>query len=220
MGSIAVKTLTVYQSASKSLIYAINDLLDLARLETNKDLLKVETFDIAAIINDLGLVLRQDAERKGLDFQITQSENFPKKVNGDERKLRTAVTNIATNGIKYTQTGFVRLSLMAYYQPNNRCIVEIITEDSGNSPLERYRGPSDQEIIGIGMSEKEVNTLFEEFENVENIEQEAKIAAAIENAEESVDSDAKAIALPGKQKMLGLGLAVVARCVAFPVFTL
>src|SRR5690606_5573607 len=139
-----------------------NDLLDLTRLEEGHDLVKEEDFDISGTINELASLLKEDASRKGLSFEVVVHPGFPKFVKGDQSKVRRAVANVAANAIQYTEKGGVRLELI----PNYCCAGEQSHDDQG--------ARVDVQIViqdtGIGMSEAEVDVLFQEFENVEALE--------------------------------------------------
>lgn len=57
-------------SASKSLIYVINDLLDLTKIEEGQDLIKDEVFDLPETIREATDSFKGDAKRKGLDYKV------------------------------------------------------------------------------------------------------------------------------------------------------
>ena len=59
-------------SASKSLIYVINDLLDLTNTEEGQALIKDEVFDLLATIREATDSFKGDAKRKGLAYEIVE----------------------------------------------------------------------------------------------------------------------------------------------------
>lgn len=96
-------------SASKSLIYVINDLLDLTKTEEGRDLIKDEVFDLQATIREAAETFSGDAKRKGLQFEINLQPGLPQLVHGDQRRIRQAISNIVANALQHTTTGWVHV---------------------------------------------------------------------------------------------------------------
>lgn len=180
-------------SASKSLIYVINDLLDLTKTEEGQQVIKDETFDLPLTIRDAVDSFRNDAKRKGIDYDFVEHPGVPQHVHGDSRRIRQAVTNILGNAFQYTTKGFVRVQLLLAEQQNRRAFVEFVVEDSG-----------------CGMSDDQLDSIFRELEEV---------SSTVDDELFSADQVSKTHALPEsgqdpqKRRVLGLGLAVVGRIV-------
>ncbi|RAL67236.1 hypothetical protein DID88_008007 [Monilinia fructigena] len=104
-------------SASKSLIYVINDLLDLTKTEEGMDLVKDEIFDLPAAIREATDLFNGDVKRKF--------------VHGDQRRVRQAVANITANAVQNTSRGFVHVDVWLQEIINNKVNIEIVVEDSG-----------------------------------------------------------------------------------------
>jgi hypothetical protein len=171
-------------SASKSLIYVINDLLDLTKTEEGQDLIKDEAFILPATIREAADAFRGDAQRKGLDYQVIEHPGFPQEVYGDHRRVRQAVANIIANAVEKTPSGFVRIEMWLQGQVEDRATVEIVITDSG-----------------VGISNARLDELFRELEQVTGDGQDIQLMG-------SAQSDA---AQAPKNSTLGLGLAMVAR---------
>ncbi|KLO05580.1 hypothetical protein SCHPADRAFT_946794 [Schizopora paradoxa] len=201
-GSLDIETrenLRLSHSASKSLLFTINDLLvrmldfrlvsgllgdvdklimqDLTRLEIGNETSFNEPFDLHVAIADAVLLYRNEATRRNIAFNLDVSES-PRMVIGDAKKIRTVVSNLTANAVKYTEKGSVTVSCQKFQEPrglrNSREVaVEIVVADTG-----------------CGIEPSELESIFREFEQVES----------------SLRTNASG---PG----LGLGLAVVARIV-------
>jgi signal transduction histidine kinase len=100
-GPVAVDTI---RSAGQDLLATVNDVLDLAKTETNALDLVLEPVDLAAVVEDLGATARTLAAAADLTFDlwITGERHV---VQGDARRLRQLVRNLIDNAIKYTPPG-------------------------------------------------------------------------------------------------------------------
>ncbi len=106
----AVKTI---QQSGDHLLTLIDDILDLAKIETGKMDLHKTAFNLPQFLKDVGNIVRVRAERKGITFlfETAPSTNgqLPVFVQGDEKRLRQVLINLLGNAIKFTDTGTVTL---------------------------------------------------------------------------------------------------------------
>ncbi|CCL99470.1 uncharacterized protein FIBRA_01488 [Fibroporia radiculosa] len=157
-GSLDTETrenLSQSHAASKSLLFTINDLLDLTRLESGNETSFNEVFNLHRAIEDATLLYRNEAMRRGLGFKLDVS-NCPKLVVGDSRKIRTVVANLAANALKYTDQGSISVQCHAFEEPiglrnSDTIAVEIVVSDTG-----------------YGIPSEKLECIFREFEQVES----------------------------------------------------
>jgi light-regulated signal transduction histidine kinase (bacteriophytochrome) len=179
-------------SASKSLIYVINDLLDLTNTEKGQNLIKDEVFDLPATFKEAADMFDAEAKRKRISYNVTMYPGVPKSVLGDQRRVRQVMVNIISNAIENTTAGAVTVEIwrdpIQAEQPGN-VDVEIAVHDTGS-----------------GMSQATVDALFQDLEQVSSED---------DNYYYEQDNAGKSAAvMEGDQKrVLGLGLALVARIV-------
>ena len=96
-GSIDSETrenLAKSHSASKSLIYVINDLLDLTNTEAGNNLIVEDLFDLPATIREVTNMFAGDAKRKEIEYEVAELPGVPTFVLGDQRRVRQAVSNV------------------------------------------------------------------------------------------------------------------------------
>jgi len=173
-------------SASKSLIYVINDLLDLTKTEEGQELIKDEVFDLPATVREATDSFIGDAKRKGLEYEVIEHPGLPQLVHGDQRRVRQAVSNITANAMQHTTSGWIHVELWLQDITDNKATVEIVVQDSGS-----------------GMSDEKLDALFRDLEQV---------TTADNNFDEPDESRSQLT--DGKEtRTLGLGLAMVARIV-------
>lgn len=172
-------------SASKSLIYVINDLLDLTKTEEGRELIKDEIMDLPACLLEATDPFKVDAKRKGISYEVIQHPGIPQHVHGDYRRIRQAIANITANAVQSTSVGSVKVECFVVEVHESRVRVEIVVHDTG-----------------CGMSNAQLDNLFQDLEQVSS----ADLGGEPEAMEVPFDKTEEG-------RILGLGLAVVARIV-------
>ncbi|KAJ5189532.1 CheY-like superfamily [Penicillium cf. griseofulvum] len=175
-------------SASKSLVYIINDLLDLTNAENGQQLIKDEVFDLTETLMEATDIFWEEARQKNLNLQVIQHAALP-PVLGDQRRVRQVITNLISNAIQHTSTGAATIEscvVPEVLEPDHIC-VEVAIHDTGS-----------------GMSQETVETLFCELEQVSS-----KGYMQNPNSYEGASSGP----VFETENVLGLGLALVARIV-------
>lgn len=181
------ENLSKSHSASKSLIYVINDLLDLTKTEEGHNLVKDEIFDLPATIREAAEMFAGDAKRKQLEYDVIENPGVPQFVVGDQRRVRQAISNVTANAIQHTPSGAVKIELWLAERAETRVEVDIVVQDTG-----------------VGMSAAKLDYLFRDLEQVQSETEEI--------LQEQIESDAISERSQGR-KTLGLGLALVARII-------
>ncbi|KAI9847505.1 MAG: Light-sensor Protein kinase [Sclerophora amabilis] len=177
-------------SASKSLIYVINDLLDLTKTEEGGDLIKDEAFDLPSTVREAADTFAGDAKRKQIDFDVIVNPHLPRIVIGDQRRVRQAVSNVMANAIQHTSAGGIRIELWLANKVENSVDVDIVIQDTGS-----------------GMSPRKLDALFRDLEQVQTEGYDLLQEGTHEGQKQLVEGeDTKE-----EKRTLGLGLAVVAR---------
>ena len=176
-------------SASKSLIYVINDLLDLTKTEEGHNLIKDEVFDLPATVKAATDSFTGDAKRKNIEYEVVEMPGVPQFVMGDQRRIRQAITNLTANAIQHTSSGAVKVETWLSNREGDRAEIDIVVQDTG-----------------VGMSSTKLDSLFRDLEQVQT--------ESDEGLQEKLGTNPKAIKGDAQnQRMLGLGLALVARIV-------
>ena len=176
-------------SASKSLIYVINDLLDLTKTEEGHNLIKDEVFDLPATVKAATDSFTGDAKRKNIEYEVVEMPGVPQFVMGDQRRIRQAITNLTANAIQHTSSGAVKVETWLSNREGDRAEIDIVIQDTG-----------------VGMSSAKLDSLFRDLEQVQT--------ESDEGLQEKLGTNPKAIKGDAQnQRMLGLGLALVARIV-------
>ncbi|RHZ53404.1 hypothetical protein CDV55_101496 [Aspergillus turcosus] len=185
------ESLSRSHSASKSLIYIINDLLDLTNAENGISLIKDENFDLVETIHEASRIFCEEARQKGVELHVVQYSDIP-PVLGDQRRVRQVITNLISNAVQHTSssgTVTVESCLLPDYTETGKLGIEVAIHDTGT-----------------GMSQNDIEALFCELEQVSNKDYiRSRSPRRRDNAITSESS--------GSRNILGLGLALVARIV-------
>ena len=97
-------------SSGDHLLGLINDVLDLARIESGRVEVQEADFDLVSLVLGLGRMFELRCQQQGLEWHI-DCPTQPTWVRGDENKLRQILINLLGNAVKFTQEGQVRLEV-------------------------------------------------------------------------------------------------------------
>lgn len=135
--------------ASEHIRKLINDLLDLARLESGKLTIEQLPFNLKTLIDDIVEGFRPQALAKNIDLQL-QSNISPLEIyKNDPVRITQILGNLISNAIKFTEEGLVLVKVTA----------SIFSEKIDQVKM-------DVIDTGIGISEEHVQLIFEEFARV------------------------------------------------------
>jgi len=104
------RQLTTVRSSARHLLSLINDVLDVAKVESGRFTLKLEPTSCNSVVEEVATTLRQSAEKKGLAFEVRLPEQDV-IIPADRRTLSQIVINLVNNAIKYTDFGNVVVSV-------------------------------------------------------------------------------------------------------------
>lgn len=131
---------------SDTLLNLVNDLLDLAKIESGKQRLNIDDFDIASVLQNAVRLQEKVAISKGLQLVFQHSlPQVPFVITGDEPKITQVINNLLSNAIKFTpKGGSVDLSLSSLSDTQ----ICIVVKDTG-----------------IGIPSEHLPKVFEKFGN-------------------------------------------------------
>jgi two-component system, sensor histidine kinase RpfC len=141
----------VMQASARSLLTLIEDVLDIAKIESGKLKLKTAEFGLAELMRSVQLMLQPTAVNKGLRFEISVGEAVPDNLSGDVDHLRQILVNLVSNAVKFTEQG------------------EVIVEVSLRSPMVDNRVPLRFSVrdTGVGIPLEAQGRIFHAFEQAD-----------------------------------------------------
>lgn len=139
--------------ASKHLLGLINEVLDMARIESGKVTLTEDAFNLSALVDNLYSLFKQELENHHHSFEIHIQNITHEYVYGDSLRLQQIFSNLISNSIKYTPDG-------------GKITFTIEEKENHNSNLALYEFSIEDN--GIGMSEEFQKIMFEPFTREED----------------------------------------------------
>ena len=99
------------KSASESLLGLVNDILDLSKAESGKMNLVERDYEPAELLRPVIVMIGVRSKEKGLEFKTDIDTHLPRKLFGDDGKIKQVLLNLLTNAVKYTEKGGFTLSV-------------------------------------------------------------------------------------------------------------
>lgn len=118
-------------NAGDMLLYLVNDILDMAQLETGKMKIIPAEYETRQFFINLVDMLQLRIKNKGLDFFIDIDNKIPSVLYGDEKRLTQVMINILTNAAKYTSEGSVILTARGEWEDKENFKLVISVADTG-----------------------------------------------------------------------------------------
>lgn len=117
--------------ATQQLLAIINDLLDLARIESDRMTLEPLDFDLMAVLRETLAGIADKAAAKRLALRL-EAEGMPLLVRGDPVRLGQILGNFASNALKFTERGHIVLRAMRQAVVGDRWHLRFELEDTGS----------------------------------------------------------------------------------------
>ncbi|MEL7232561.1 MAG: ATP-binding protein, partial [Pseudomonadota bacterium] len=120
----------VINSSATALLNIINDILDYSKIEAGALEIDPMPFDLRDCIADVTGLLSVNAQSKNLELIIDYPENLPRHFIGDVGRMRQILTNLVGNAIKFTESGYVRITVKVH-RKDNVAVISLAVEDTG-----------------------------------------------------------------------------------------
>jgi signal transduction histidine kinase/CheY-like chemotaxis protein len=129
--------------SSENLLYILNDILDLSKIEAGKFTVEHKVFDFQKMLSSVLGTAQVKADEKALELVVNVAEPFPSMVIGDSVRCSQILSNLLSNAIKFTDSGFVEVSIQ---RSESEDVVMFHVRDTG-----------------IGISKEQQDKLFSTF---------------------------------------------------------
>ena len=179
---------SIHRSGS-ALLALINDILDLSKIESGKMELQYSAISLSSLCNELNILFSQDIDNRGLVFEIVVNENIPQFIVCDESRLRQVFINLLANAVKFTKSGFVKLTVTCQFpEGSSRSRVNLIftVSDSGIGvpadqqdkifvPFEQVKWQKESEYGGTGLGLAITRRIIEQMQGTISVESEVGV---------------------------------------------
>ncbi|MDD1622796.1 MAG: PhnD/SsuA/transferrin family substrate-binding protein [Methylococcaceae bacterium] len=123
------ENLDIINRSGEHLLKVINDVLEIAKIESGRLQLDIAPFDLGNLMRDVGELMLLRAQQKGLWLKSEQAPEVPRYIKGDEARLRQILLNLVGNAVKFTERGGVTIRL--HLKRGTRRELSIEVEDTG-----------------------------------------------------------------------------------------
>jgi signal transduction histidine kinase/CheY-like chemotaxis protein len=124
----------------------VDDLLDFSRAESGRIELEDEPFDVAKLLDDVSVLFREQARKRGVALETFVDPTLPRLIRGDATRVKQVVQNLVSNALRFTSEGSVRIECAP--------------------PLGRERAPMMQFSVhdtGKGIAPEAIDRIFDAF---------------------------------------------------------
>ncbi|WP_075681518.1 response regulator [Roseburia sp. 831b] len=170
------------KKAGASLLSIVNDILLYSRIETGKLILLREAYSFRELMEELAQLTVVQLKQKQVQFSLNYRTECPKELVGDSLRVREMLQNILYNAVKYTQKGSITCEIFAEMEKKenkvNKVKMTCMVKDTGS-----------------GMSEEEIEEVFEEYVTHAGADKEEGIGlglAIVKNLARLMDGEVKA----------------------------
>ena len=137
--------------SGKNLLFLLDELLDLSKIESGKVILEPTTFSTQEWITDIQDVVEPLFEETDVVFETELNDDIPLYLKGDATRLLQIVVNLVNNAAKYTNQGEVKLSIGGHSDSHKQFELQVSVKDTG-----------------IGIEADKVDQIFESFQQLES----------------------------------------------------
>lgn len=143
--------LKTLKTSGEYLLSLINDILDFSKIEAGKIYIDHAVFNFYELIQALEQTFYYQAQEKNIKFYVDVDPRISEYLVGDPTRINQILVNLIGNSIKFTDAGFVKLSVtLLESRKEDQCLQFKVTD------------------TGIGIPEEKLSTIFERFEQVRN----------------------------------------------------
>ena len=139
--------LVTIKNSEKLLLTLINDILDLAKLESGKIYLENVPFNIHDTLNEVVKLLQVSATEKKIALELFINSKVPQIIIGDTTRIQQIMLNTVGNAIKFTEKGEVSIYVKSIITQHKEATITFEIKDTG-----------------IGIPKNKLDTIFDSFE--------------------------------------------------------
>ncbi len=115
--------------AAQDLLQLINDLFDLANVESGRMAVHTDRISVETLITRAEAEARHQAAEKGLELVVQVAEDVPETVDSDEQRLHQILRNLLSNSVKFTEHGTIMLEVTR--DPQDPALLRFAVHDTG-----------------------------------------------------------------------------------------
>lgn len=142
--------ITQIRASGRNLLAIINDILDFSKIESGKLEINETEYELMQLVHDVSAIIENRIQDKPIHLILDIKPDFPRKLIGDDVRIRQMIINFASNAVKFTQSGKVCLHF-----DYCKC-------------ADGIRFICSVEDTGIGIKNEDLHKLFVSFQQVDS----------------------------------------------------
>ncbi len=152
------ENLAIINRSGEHLLTLINDVLDMAKIESGRVTVQQQAFDLHRMLDSLIDMFRIRATDKGLKLIVDRAPDVPRFVVTDEGKLRQVLINLLSNAVKFTDEGGIGLRVKRVENGEWR-----VESEQPAPHLPRVTLHFEVHDTGPGIADQDLDSIFEPF---------------------------------------------------------
>ncbi|HND85833.1 MAG TPA: ATP-binding protein, partial [Pseudobdellovibrionaceae bacterium] len=105
------RLVSIFYNAGENLLALINDILDISKIEAREIHIENIPLDLPALVKNVHDLMQLRAESKGLELKLKVHPEINVGIKGDPTRLRQVIMNLVGNAIKFTEKGYVQITV-------------------------------------------------------------------------------------------------------------
>src|ERR1017187_2212190 len=119
------------RQSGNALLIVIDDILEFSRIESGHLTILSHAFDLQLLVEEVAELLEPQAEARNLELIVDFPATVPRRLLGDDGRIREVLTNLAGNAVKFTQQGRVLIAVESASSPPGSAQIRISVTDTG-----------------------------------------------------------------------------------------
>jgi signal transduction histidine kinase/CheY-like chemotaxis protein len=139
------------KSSGGNLLHIVNDILDISKMEAGMLHLQAAPYNLKELCYYIEMMFYNERKKKNIDFKCIIADDVPEDLTGDDERLKQILSNLISNAFKFTEEGFIHLSVGLANKADHAATLIFSVKDSG-----------------IGVAKEKLQTIFERFEQADS----------------------------------------------------
>ncbi|MDB4285848.1 response regulator [bacterium] len=145
------ETLKLISQSSNTLLYILNDILDLSKIESGMVRMEMIDFKISDLVKGVYSLLKPKADEQAVKIETRIENSIPEWIVGDQHRLNQILINLVGNAIKFSPSGNVLLEINLESDEGDTVVLNCSIEDTG-----------------IGIPADQLDRIFDTFSQASN----------------------------------------------------
>ena len=145
------KYLRNIKNSGESLVMIVNDILDQSKIEAGKMEIVEDAYELIPLIEDVKMIIENRIGSKPIHLLYEVEEDIPRYLFGDSLRIRQILINLMNNAVKFTEEGYIKLSVTCMDTDRSRRRLRFSVKDSG-------QGIRKEDLSKLGQAFTQVDT--------------------------------------------------------------